>query len=60
MTFTDEQWARLKAAFPTGVCDWNAPPVGEEPSIPWMTFKDGSGGRPLGAPPVSTSASTKK
>ncbi|PYN94804.1 MAG: hypothetical protein DMD91_26995 [Candidatus Rokuibacteriota bacterium] len=60
VTFTDEQWARLKAAFPTGVCDWNAPPVGEEPSIPWMTFKDGPGGRPLGAPPASTSASTKK
>jgi len=54
VTFTDEQWARLQGAFPTGVCDWNAPAEGEGPSTPWMTFKDGPGGRPLGPPPVST------
>jgi hypothetical protein len=27
---------------------------GEEPSIPWMSFKNGPGGQPLGDPPVST------
>jgi hypothetical protein len=56
VTFTDEQWARLEQAFPTGVCDWNRPAVGERPSEPWVTFQDGPGlGRPLGPPPVSTS-----
>src|SRR4051795_3149381 len=28
VTFTADQWARLQAAFPDGVCDWNAPPLG--------------------------------
>ena len=51
---TDAQWARLQAAFPEGVCDYSLPGVGHEPSVPWMTFKDGPGGQPLGAPPVST------
>ena len=56
VTFTPEQWARLQGAFPTGVCDFNRPAVGEQPSEPWVTFKDGLGvGRPLGPPPVSTS-----
>jgi hypothetical protein len=59
VTFTAEQWARLQAAFPTGVCDWNRPPVGEQPSEPWLTFADGPGGRPLGPPPASTSAGTE-
>jgi hypothetical protein len=55
-TFTPEQWARLQAAFPTGVCDFNRPAIGEQPSEPWMTFMDGLGvGRPLGPPPVSKS-----
>jgi hypothetical protein len=60
VTFSDAQWARLQATFPTGVCDWNRPPVDEEPSQPWMTFTDGPGlGRPLGPPPVSTSGGAK-
>jgi hypothetical protein len=25
ITFTDSQWQQLKAAFPTGVCDWTKP-----------------------------------
>ena len=54
-TFTPEQWARLQTAFPSGVCDFNLPAVGSQPSEPWMTFMDGLGvGRPLGPPPVST------
>ena len=51
---TDAQWARLQAAFPEGVCDYGQPGVGQEPSVPWMTFKDGPGGQPLGDPPAST------
>jgi hypothetical protein len=53
VAFTDEQWARLQGAFPSGVCDYSKPPVGQQPSIPWITFADGPGGRPLGDPPTS-------
>jgi Tannase-like family of unknown function (DUF6351) len=54
VTFTDTQWAELQRIFPTGVCDWNLPGVGEQPSHPWTTFAAGPGGRPLGPPPQST------
>jgi hypothetical protein len=55
VTFTDAQWARLQTAFPTGVCDFNRPPVNAYPSAEWVTFMDGLGvGRPLGPPPVAT------
>jgi hypothetical protein len=52
-TFTEEQWAQLQQAFPTGVCDYSKPGVGDQPSIPWMSFQNGPGGQPLGAPPGS-------
>jgi len=53
--FTDLQWERLVAVFgETGVCDWSKPPVGHQPTEPWMTYADGPGlGRPLGPPPAS-------
>jgi hypothetical protein len=51
--FSDEQWARLEAAFPTGVCDWSEPGVSQQGAIPWLTYEDTYGGEPLGAPPVS-------
>jgi Tannase-like family of unknown function (DUF6351) len=54
--FTDEQWDRLRSAFPTGVCDWSKPGVGQRLQAhaqPWLTFEDGPGGRPLGPPPRS-------
>jgi hypothetical protein len=53
--FTDAQWAQVRAAFPTGVCDWSKPGVDQQATIPWMTYEDTVGGRPLGAPPVSSS-----
>jgi hypothetical protein len=53
VTFTDAQWARLQAAFPTGVCDWNQPGVDWQPSLLWPTFANGPGGEPLTPPPVS-------
>ncbi len=53
VTFTDDQWNRLQAAFPDGVCDWSRPSVGYQPSIPWMSYARGPGGRPLGPPPTS-------
>jgi hypothetical protein len=57
--FTDDQWSRLQAAFPTGVCDWSEPGISQQPTIPWQTYQDAAGGvvyggRPLGAPPSST------
>ena len=56
--FSEEQWARLQAAFPDGVCDYSQPAVAQQPSLPWLSFlaDDGSaipGGQPLGVPPVS-------
>jgi hypothetical protein len=53
VSFTSDQWLRLMQAFPTGVCDYEQTPVGYQPSIPWMTFADGSHGTPLGDPPTS-------
>jgi hypothetical protein len=51
--FTNAQWARLEAIFPTGVCDFSKPGVDQVAPKPWQTFADGPGGRPLGDPPVS-------
>ena len=53
VTFTDDQLATLRKTFPGGVCDYTKPSVGQQRSIPWMTFEDGPGGRPLGPPPQS-------
>jgi hypothetical protein len=54
VTFTASQWATLQSAFPDGVCDWNAEPVGwKEHSIPWLTYAGGPGGEPLGSAPES-------
>lgn len=39
VSFTPEQWARLGAIFPEGVCDWNKPGVGQEPLAgTWLSF----------------------
>ena len=53
--FTADQLARLRAAFPNGVCDWTKPGVDQVPSTPWTTFQAGPGGQPLGPAPVSSS-----
>ena len=54
-SFSDSLWTRLQSAFPTGVCDWNKPGVGQEQQpISWATFEHGPGGRPLGNAPGST------
>jgi hypothetical protein len=51
--FNAEQRARLSAVFSTGVCDWSKPGIGQVPGKPWMTFRNGPGGEPLGTAPVS-------
>jgi len=53
ISFTDDEWAKLQEAFPTGVCDFTKPAVAHQPTIPWVTFADGPGGRPLGDAPTS-------
>ena len=59
VAFTDEEWGKLNQAFPTGVCDFTKPAVAHQPTIPWITFADGPGGRPLGDPPTSHGPSEK-
>jgi hypothetical protein len=58
VTFTDAQWKVLQQAFPTGVCDYSKPSIGQGPTVPWRTYQNSAGqviygGRPLGAAPVS-------
>jgi hypothetical protein len=53
VTFTDDEWSRLQATFPTGVCDWTQPSVDVQPTVPWLTYAGGPGGQPLGSPPAS-------
>ncbi|RIV40581.1 DUF6351 family protein [Micromonospora radicis] len=39
VSFTDEQWQRLQAVFPGGVCDWSKPGVGQVPlKSTWIRF----------------------
>jgi hypothetical protein len=54
VSFSATQWGRLQTVFSTGVCDWSKPGVGQQLAISPLTFKDGPGGQPLGAAPVST------
>lgn len=52
ITFTDAQWARLVAAFPTGVCDYARPGVSQHAATTWQRY-DVPGGTPMGDAPVS-------
>ena len=54
VTFTATQWTAMQGTFPSGVCDWSKPGVGQQPPTgPWLTFAAAVGGTPLGAAPVS-------
>lgn len=60
LALTPGQWAALQAVFPNGVCDWSQPGVGQQPTVPWLTYQDAAGnvvygGTPLGPPPTSSS-----
>jgi hypothetical protein len=40
---TSAQLTQLRATFPTGVCDWSAPGVGQiSRTTPWLSFGDGT------------------
>lgn len=47
------QLARLNAVFPSGVCDWTKPGVGQQAAVSPLNFKAGPGGVPFAAAPVS-------
>lgn len=57
--FNNSQWARLQAAFPTGVCDWTKPGVDQQDTLRWQTYQEADGGviyggRPLGPAPAGS------
>jgi hypothetical protein len=65
VTFTDDQWAQLQKTFPTGVCDWSKPGVGQQRNVAWLTYQDSRGrviygGRPMPAAPRSVALKTKR
>lgn len=43
--FTDAEWARLVATFPTGVCDWSEPGRGQGAAQTWLKY--GKAGKAL-------------
>jgi hypothetical protein len=53
VAFSDAQWQAMQKAFPSGVCDYAKPGVDRVPTVPWLSYKDGPGGVPLGAAPRS-------
>ena len=48
---TDAQRARLAVVFPTGVCDFSKPGVGQQPAVSPLDFSAGPGGVELPTPP---------
>ena len=52
---TDAQFEQLQRAFPTGICDYAKPGPDRTPTVPWLSYEDGPGGKPLGAVPKSQS-----
>jgi hypothetical protein len=57
--FTADQWAKMEAIFPDGVCDFSRPGVDQQPTIPWLTYQDDAGdviygGQPLPSLPANS------
>ena len=50
---SDDQWARLRAVFPDGVCDYTRPARDRRSAVAWLAFP-APGGVALGPPPTST------
>jgi hypothetical protein len=49
---------RQQSTFPTGVCDWSRPGVGQQTPVgSWLTYADGPGGRALALAPTSRALS---
>jgi Tannase-like family of unknown function (DUF6351) len=65
IAFTDDQWAQVQKAFPSGVCDWSKPGVGQQRNVAWLTYQDSRGrviygGRPMAPAPRSVALRTKR
>ncbi|HZY17094.1 MAG TPA: DUF6351 family protein [Ramlibacter sp.] len=54
--FSADQWSRLQAVFPSGVCDWSKPGIGQQAALSPLDFSAGPGGVPFGPAPVSSFA----
>ena len=54
ITFTTAQQSRLNAVFPTGVCDWTKPGIGQQLPASPRTYVAGPGGVALPPAPTST------
>jgi Tannase-like family of unknown function (DUF6351) len=39
VAFTVAQWTTLSHTFPHGVCDWSKPGIGQQPTIPWLSYQ---------------------
>lgn len=56
--FTDGQWARLRAVFPDGVCQWALPGIGQGPARTWLGYGTATravyGGAELGRVPAGS------
>ncbi|MDR7253203.1 hypothetical protein J2X46_002188 [Nocardioides sp. BE266] len=56
--FTDAQWSRLQAVFPTGVCEWALPGIGQGPARTWLGYGTATtvtyGGEELGRVPAGS------
>ena len=57
--FSEEQWTKLKSAFPSGVCDFSKPGVSQKPTVPWQSYQQDAagesviyGGKGLGRAPA--------
>jgi hypothetical protein len=50
--FTDDEWARLQAVFPDGVCDWSKRGRGQGPAETWLTYADANGHVVYGGQPL--------
>lgn len=48
---SDDQFNRLQAVFPDGVCDFTKPGVAQQPAVGPLDFSAGPGGVPFPAPP---------
>ncbi|MEC4723248.1 DUF6351 family protein [Noviherbaspirillum sp. CPCC 100848] len=53
-TLSAPQLQRLQAVFPTGVCDWSKPGVGQQAAVSPLSFAAGPGGQPIPAAPASS------
>jgi hypothetical protein len=47
VVFTNAQWSALERAFPNGVCDFSKPGVGLRPTVTWLSYSAGPGGKSI-------------